>query len=180
MAEQGEQELIALGVVTRAQGVRGQLRVKLHNPDSELLLDRQDAFFQRDGLTRQVRLREKPRSHQGDVLMWPEDCNDRDQAEALRGTAICLPRSALPELPAGEYYHRDLVGLLVREVSGVDVGTIVRIETYPTIDVAVVKTPKGMLDIPILNPYWVDADVRGGCVIVDHIDELRALNAPKD
>lgn len=180
MAEQAADELIALGVVTRAQGVRGQVRIKLHNPDSELLLKRKDAFLRRDGVVRNATFREPPRSHQGDVLIWLPDCDDRDQADALRGTEVCVPRSALPQLPPGEYYHRDLVGLEVRDVSGNGIGTVLRIETYPTIDVAVVKTPQGLLDVPILDPYWVDADVRGGCVTVDHLDDLRELTKSKD
>lgn len=174
------EELIALGVVTRAQGVRGQLRVKLHNPDSEILLDRREAFFVRDGNTTLVKFRELPRSHQGDVLLWPVDCNDRDQAETLRGTEISVPRSALPKLPPGEYYHRDLIGLPVELADGAVLGTVSRIETYPTVDVAVVKTAAGNLEIPIIDPYWVDVDMQRGCVIVDHIDHLRALSSSKD
>lgn len=176
----GADELVALGVVTRAQGVRGQLRVKLFNPDSELLLSLRDAVFRRAGVDQAIRFRELPRLHQGDVLIWPVDCGDRDRAEALRGTEVCVPRSAFPELPAGEYYHRDLVGLAVRDRMGADVGTVLRIETYPTVDVAVVETPHDLLEIPIMDPYWVDADVRGGCVTVDHIDDLRSLLSAKD
>ncbi len=169
-------ELVALGVVTRAQGVRGQLRVKLFNPDSELLLSRREAVFRRDGVDQAVRFRETPRLHQGDVLVWPVDCNDRDRAESLRGTEICVPRSAFPALPEGEYYHRDLIGLSVRDRRGAEIGTVLRIDSYPTIDVAVVATAGDEIEVPIMNPYWVDADVRGGCVTVDYIDDLRALS----
>lgn len=176
----GADELVALGVVTRAQGVRGQLRVKLFNPDSELLLSLRDAVFRRAGVDQPVRFREAPRLHQGDVLIWPVDCSDRDHAEAWRGTEVCVPRSAFPVLPAGEYYHRDLVGLAVRDRSGAEIGTVSRIESYPTVDVAVVETPRDVLEIPIMDPYWVDADVGDGCVTVDHIDDLRALLSTKD
>lgn len=176
----GADELVALGVVIRAQGVRGQLRVKLFNPDSELLLSCREATFRRAGVDQSIRFRETPRLHQGDVLVWPVDCNDRDRAEAWRGTEVCVPRSAFPALPAGEYYHRDLVGLAVRDRGGAEVGTVVRIETYPTVDVAVIQTALDELEIPIMDPYWVDADVQGGCVTVDHIDDLRALLSTRD
>ena len=36
---------------------------------------------------------------------------DRNQAEALRGLRLYLPRSALPPTEAEEYYHADLIGL---------------------------------------------------------------------
>lgn len=175
-----DRKLVALGAVTRAQGVRGQLRVKLYNPDSEVLLSQREAYFQRDGVTRLVRFRDLPRSHQGDVLVWPIDCNDRDQADALRGTEISVPETSLPKLPKGEYYHRDLIGLDVRDVGGTSVGKLVRVDTYPTVDVAVVKTTDGTLEIPIMDPYWIDADVQAACVTVDHIDHLREILRAKD
>jgi 16S rRNA processing protein RimM len=127
-----------------------------------------------------VKFRELPRSHQGDLLLWPVDCNDRDRAEEFRGTEVSVPRSAFPKLPPGEYYHRDLIGLDVKQVGGDVLGTVVRIESYPTVDVAVVKTATGDLEIPIIDPYWVDADVANRCVIVDHIEHLRALLNSKD
>ena len=40
-----------------------------------------------------------------------EGIGDRTAAEALRGTALTVPRSALPPLGEGEYYHADLIGL---------------------------------------------------------------------
>lgn len=180
MEPAADRDLVVLGVVTRPQGVRGQLRVKLHNPDSEILLTLREAFFQRDGATRLVKFRELPRSHQGDVLLWPVGCDDRDQAEALRGTEVSVTRASLPKLPKGEYYHRDLIGLPVRDVAGAPIGTVLRIDTYPTVDVAIVKTAAGNLEIPIIDPYWIDADIEAGCVTVDHIDHLRELLRAKD
>lgn len=176
----GAEDLVALGAVTRAQGVRGQIRVKLFNPDSRILLGRLDAHFTRDGVTRVVTFREPPRAHQGDVLLWPVGCNDRDQAEAWRGHEISVPRSALPALPPGEYYHRDLIGMTVTQRDGSVLGRLIKVDTYPTVDVAVVDTAQGHFEVPIIDPYWVDADVRTGCVIVDHIEHLRSLTRPDD
>ncbi len=176
------EELIALGIVTRAQGVRGQLRVKLYNPDSELLVDRRVAYFVRDGNAQLGNLRAKAREHQGDVLLWPIDCDDRDKAEAMRGTEIALPSSALPALPDGEYYHRDLIGMSVRDMSGAVIGNVARIDSYPTVDVALVHAAEGggTIEIPILDPYWVSVDLTLRCVVVDHIDHLRALHSEAD
>lgn len=174
------EELVALGTVTRPQGVRGQVRVKLHNPDSRVLLSQSEAFFTRDAHTRLVKFRELPRAHQGDVVLWPLESGDRDHAETLRGHEISVPRSTLPKLPVGEYYHRDLIGLSVREPDGTVLGEILRVDTYPTIDVAVVTCAAGLLEIPIMDPYWVNADIDAGCVVVDHIEHLRSLTSSKD
>ena len=49
---------------------------------------------------------------------------DRDQAEALRGLRLYLPRSALPQPEAEEYYHADLIGLDAVLGDGTPVGRV--------------------------------------------------------
>jgi 16S rRNA processing protein RimM len=49
---------------------------------------------------------------------------DRDQAEALRGLRLYLPRSALPQPEAEEYYHADLIGLDAVLGDGTRVGRV--------------------------------------------------------
>ena len=46
------------------------------------------------------------------------EVTDRTAAEALRGTALTVPRAALPPLGQGEYYHADLIGLAAVSDSG--------------------------------------------------------------
>jgi 16S rRNA processing protein RimM len=49
---------------------------------------------------------------------------DRDQAEALRGLRLYLPRSALPQPEPEEYYHADLIGLDAVLGDGTRVGRV--------------------------------------------------------
>ena len=49
---------------------------------------------------------------------------DRDQAEALRGIRLYIPRAALPETGAEEYYHADLIGLEAVLSDGTRVGRV--------------------------------------------------------
>ncbi len=48
----------------------------------------------------------------------------RDEAEALRGMRLYLPRSVLPKTEAEEYYHADLIGLEVVLADGTAVGRV--------------------------------------------------------
>ncbi|MFC3311139.1 hypothetical protein ACFOGK_18130, partial [Blastomonas aquatica] len=52
----------------------------------------------------------------------------RNAAEAARGTELTVPRSALPPLGRGEYYHADVVGLPVVSETGEPLGTVRAIE----------------------------------------------------
>ena len=63
------------------------------------------------------------------------EVNDRNAAEALRGTELTVPRSALPPLSDGEYYHADLIGLAVISTLNEVIGTVVAIDNFGAGDV---------------------------------------------
>jgi 16S rRNA processing protein RimM len=66
---------------------------------------------------------------------------DRNAAERLRGTALTVPRSALPPLEDGEYYHADLLGLPCISTTGEPLGTVVAIDDFGAGDVIEVERP---------------------------------------
>ena len=66
---------------------------------------------------------------------------DRNAAEALRGTALTVPRSALPPLGEGEYYHADLIGLPAVSTDGEALGTCVAVENFGAGDVLEIERP---------------------------------------
>lgn len=66
---------------------------------------------------------------------------DRNAAEALRGTELTVPRSALPPLEPGEYYHADLLGLPVVSLEGEALGQVVAIDDFGAGDVIEVERP---------------------------------------
>ena len=69
------------------------------------------------------------------------EINDRNAAEAARGTELTVPREALPPLGEGEYYHADLLGLRCVSTTGEDLGVCVAIENFGAGDVIEVERP---------------------------------------
>jgi 16S rRNA processing protein RimM len=68
---------------------------------------------------------------------------DRTAAEALRGTELTVPRSALPPLAEGEYYHADLVGLAAVSDAGEPLGTVIAVENFGAGDILEIERPDG-------------------------------------
>ena len=95
----------------------------------------------------------------------------RPYAEALRGAEIAVPRTALPALADGEVYHADLVGLRVREGERA-IGEVLEVSALPSVDVLRVRTARGTIEIPMVEPYLVAIDVGAGTVDVAHSDDL--------
>jgi 16S rRNA processing protein RimM len=70
------------------------------------------------------------------------EISDRTAAEKMRGTELAVPRTALPPLEDGEYYHADLIGLAAVSEAGDAIGTVVAVENFGAGDVVEIeRTP---------------------------------------
>jgi 16S rRNA processing protein RimM len=69
------------------------------------------------------------------------EITDRTAAEKLRGTALTVPRSELPPLGEGEYYHADLLGLPAVSTTGAALGTVVAVENFGAGDLLEIERP---------------------------------------
>jgi 16S rRNA processing protein RimM len=118
-----------LAVVTGAHGIGGELKLKLFTDDLSPY-----ASFNGGALTL--------KSLRGLIARFDE-VPDRNAAEALRGTELTVPRSALPPLDDGEYYHSDLIGLPCVSTTGEAVGQVVLIENFGAGDVIEIERPDG-------------------------------------
>ena len=147
LSPEGERA-ITLAAITGAHGVTGEVRLKLFGEGVAAL-----AAHKRfnDGTLTLVRIRDDGKD--GAVARFAEIA-DRTAAEKLRGTALTVPRSALPPLGEGEYYHADLIGLPVVSDAGEALGTVIAIENFGAGDVLEIERPDGKR---FMVPMTVDA-----------------------
>ena len=122
---------VTLAVVTGAHGVTGEVRLKVFAEDLKV-----HKAFNQGALTLKA-LRMTP---QGAIARFAE-IPDRTAAEKLRGTELTVPRSALPPLAEGEYYHADLIGLAVFSDEGEALGKVVLVENFGAGDVLEIERP---------------------------------------
>lgn len=126
---------LSVGYVAGAHGIRGGLRVRLHDPDSAALVvgrcvtlrDRGERMRLREHITKVA-----PQPGSDRVRVWVEGVETREAAEALKGCDVRIAREELPELDEDEYYLADLIDLEVRRRVGEGVqrlGTIVGVTT---------------------------------------------------
>ncbi|MBN1655751.1 MAG: 16S rRNA processing protein RimM [Deltaproteobacteria bacterium] len=156
----------------RPHGVCGDLLVKLFNPDSDFIFRQKEILLSNRALQERVRITRLHRHGESFVLMTIAGCDSRARAEQWRGFDLCVERSALPRLSPGEFYYSDLIDLKVTTPQGVTVGEVKEVITYPTADVLSVTSGAGYIEIPMVEPYWVELDLEAGIIVVDHIDDL--------
>ena len=95
--------------------------------------------------------------------------NDRDVAAAMSGQTIFIKQSDLPELPAGEFYWQQLIGLSVSNEAG-PIGEILSIMETGANDVLVCKNIEEGKDdvlIPYVDEVVQAVDIEAGTMMVD-------------
>lgn len=142
---------VTLAVVIGAHGVTGEVRLKVFAEDLAA-----HKSFNAGALT----LKSLRPGSNGAIARFAEIA-DRNAAEALRGTELSVPRSSLPPLSEGEYYHVDLIGLPAVSDTGAALGTVVAIDNFGAGDVIEIERPTGkrfMVPMrPDAVPEWDEA-----------------------
>lgn len=161
----GPDRPVTLAAIAGAHGVRGEVRLKLFGEGADALR----AFSAFDAGGRRLTLKTIRPANQTAVAAFAE-ITTREAAEALRGTVLTVPRSALPPLGDGEYYHHDLIGLPAVSTNGDALGHVVAVENFGAGDILEIERPaeagrKPQLFMvpmtPQAVPFW------GDCVTIN-------------
>jgi len=151
---------VTLAAIAGAHGISGEVRLKVFAEEVESL-KRHKSFLAGDRSLTLVSV--KPGSV-GAIARFAE-IGDRAAAEALRGTLLTVPRSALPPLAPGEYYHADLIGLPCESAAGAALGTVVAVENFGAGDILEIEKPDGKR---AMVPFRAGiADLEPGRVVAD-------------
>ena len=136
---------VTLAAVIGAHGIAGEVRLKVFADDLASYKS-----FNGGALT----LKSVRPGSNGAIARFAE-VNDRNAAEALRGTQLTIPRSALPPLDEGEYYHVDLLGLPAVSDAGDALGKVAAIDNYGAGDVLEIERPDGKRFMVPMRPEAV-------------------------
>lgn len=168
---------VCVGVVTGVHGVRGLVRVKPFTADPAGVTAYgpvTDKTGRPVSLTLQSMLK-------GQWLARVDGVADRTAAEALKGTELFVPRSALPPPEDEEdFYHADLLGLTATATDGTPVGRVRAVLTIGDTDVLEIAPDAGgqTLLVPFTKRHVPSVDLAGGRLAIDPPDPVDA--GPED
>lgn len=128
---------VTLAAVTGAHGVAGEVRLKLFGEGFEALKPHKS--FNEGKLT----LTKVRSDNKGGAIARFAEVAGRNEAEALRGTVLTVPRSALPSLDEGEFYYSDLLDLPVVTDKGDEVGRVCAVENFGATEIVEIEKPDG-------------------------------------
>lgn len=167
-------ELVLVGAVAQAHGIRGELRIHQFNPDSDALWNADTVHLRRKGRrTTETFAIRKIRPHNKGPLLSLEGCSTRNQAEELRGAEVLLPADQLPDLDDDEFYYYQIEGLPVFDThTGESLGTVLRVMPSPAQNLLVIAHQEREILIPLVEALVPLIDLEEGRIEIDPIPGL--------
>lgn len=153
------QKRVAMGYIKGVFGIKGWLKIAANTEYADSLLDYPEWQLSKDKQILNVTV-ESGKIVNGELQVKLEGIDDRDQAFALRGYTIEIPREEFAPTEEDEYYWADLVGMNVVNTDGTVLGKVVNLMETGANDVLVIKGEHGQILIPFVSNYieTVDTD----------------------
>ena len=167
-------EMVEIGKITGAHGIRGEVRVFAHSGSADNLRKGMEITL-RDAAGRTSSHRVgKAGMHGRVVLLKLDGTDDRNAAEALTGRTILIDESELAELPEDTYYLRDLEGMAVFDAAtGEETGVLTEVIQGPAQDVYRIRRPDGKEAlVPAVKEFIKEIDTGSGRITIRFIDGM--------
>jgi 16S rRNA processing protein RimM len=158
---------IAVGEIRGAFGIKGWVKIYSYTEPRENVLAYSPWELEHQGKRWKITVLTGRRQGRT-VVAALEGITTPEQAQALRGAKISIDRAQLPQLAPGEFYWVDLIGLMVIDLSGKQLGQVVDLMETGANDVLIVRSESREILIPWLRDRVIrDLDLEAGTILVD-------------
>jgi 16S rRNA processing protein RimM len=161
-------ERVAVGLVRRPHGVRGEMVVEPLSevpgrlaPGAEV-----EAFDPRGGRLGTLRVTAY-RPFKDAALLCFAEIADRDAAEPLRGATLEIDRSRVPPAPDGGFYYFELIGCRCSDRTAGELGEVVRVTEDGGGHLLWVQGERGLLPVPLVRHFLAEVDIAAGRIELD-------------
>ena len=162
-----ELSFITAGQIVNTHGIRGEVKVLPQGVEPELLAECSTLY-----------IGEKPcrlmagRVQKGCLLAKLEGVDSMDAALALKGRSVSIRRLDV-QLPEGEYFDQELVGLTARDAdTGEELGKVEEVLTYPAHKIYVVRGGRDEYLVPAVPAFIARIDVPGETMDIHMMEGL--------
>ncbi len=174
---------LALGYVSRAHGLKGEVAVRTFDPASDAL-DYVPRVLVRPRVgPERTMVIESVRGASKETLVIFEGVQGRVAAEALVGASVLAFREDLEPPEEGQYFQGDLVGLAAVDEQGLEVGRVEEIwETgeVPNLVIRKAGAPESELILPFADDFVLSVDLPAGKLFVRTPEVIEAAGESKE
>ena len=152
-----ELEFITAGQIVNTHGIRGEVKILPQGVGPELLAECDTLYVNGKPCALSA-----GRVHKGCLLAKLKGVDTMDDALTLKGRTVTVRRMDI-ELPEGEYFDEELVGLTARDAAtGEEIGKVEEVLTYPAHKIYAVRGGKDEYLVPAVPAFIAGIDVAGG------------------
>ena len=156
-SDQDEPVFLVIGRFGKPHGVEGELTFRVLTDFPERLKKGVTIFV---GKTYQPMRIGRVRAHNDKLLIGFKEIATREAARLLTNKWVYVRADEIPELPEGEYYHHQLIGMRVVTDEGGILGTLTEILETGANDVYVVRSESGAdILLPAIDPVILRIDL---------------------
>ena len=164
------EELVAIGMVVKPQGRKGEVAVQPFSDRPDRFPGLSRAFLPVAGGGARAVAVTGAWPHKGRYVVKLEGVDSISDAELLRGQELRIGEEELSVLPRGSYYHHQLRGLRVEDEEGRTLGTVRGVmDTTGEAAVLEVQGGGGETLIPLAEPFVRQVDLVSGRIVVTHL-----------
>ncbi len=154
--------LVVVAQIAGAFGVRGEVRVRSFTDDPEACFA-YGPLMDADGQVILTPVRHRSLNELFGVTT--QEQRQREEWEAMRGTLLHAPRTALPAADEGEVYVADLIGARVVHVDGRELGVVKSVQNFGAGELLEIRPPVGQTYLlPFTEENFPELDAEAGLI----------------
>ena len=158
-----ENNLIFIGVVGNAKGLKGNVQINYFSKDFEKF--KSYKYFYLGEKKEKYKVQKHITSGESFSLKF-FDINSREEAEVLKNRDVFIDSNQLNKLDGENWYHSDLIGLSVETPKGDLIGEIEAIYNFGAGDVIEIKLISGKIEmIPFTKDFVIDIKINSKLII---------------
>jgi 16S rRNA processing protein RimM len=164
--------MLRVGRITGAHGLKGALRFRPDNPDSNTLEQVKRLFLETEEGSREFRRTSVTPLNATTKRITLDGIADADAAESLKGAVVMLAAEDVPPAKPGEFYYYEAIGCEVFLTDGSRLGAIEEIFSNGAQDIWVVRDGNREFLIPVIEDVVKAMDLAGRRVTIEPIPGL--------
>ena len=158
---------IALGIIRKAHGVRGEASVEVWSDSPDRFADlRAVTLVSPDENQTRAAAIESVRTHAGRALVKFAGLESPEDVQKLQNWTVEIPEVDARKLDADEYFLHDLIGLTLVDAGGQERGKVVEVEEGAGGVLLVVNGPRRRFDVPFAAEICTKVDLETKTIVV--------------
>ena len=158
---------VLIGEIVGVHGIKGTNKIRSYAESLSVFKPGSSILVRESGGQEKSLEIKWVKPHTGTALILFEGIVEHDQAQALIGAVLFVPKEELPELEEGTHFWFDLIGMAVYTTEDAYLGRIESIIETGSNDVYVVRDKKKEVLIPALESVVLDIDIKNKRMQVD-------------